>query len=331
MGNTYVYSDMYANDSHMQGYYRYDRNTRPIDQYRGDELTNDYSSNSGRFASNLQTHFAPAYHNQTLVGNIKQRLFAETTSQPMIINIILSHKYFQLLNRVGPVVYEQRENKNIIAVYFVALTVMTTASNMNFTTASLYYVHCIKTRSSIINDTITTPFWSNKTTTSDTLSSMNETSELGIMVSMIGVMFMMIILYAAVCRLFSSEKYAQALAQGKQPDRNLEYTIAYLTLVEATVESTPQLTIQIYLSITNTHTETTQTQNAAMLYLWYSDDPALLKIKIYLGGACSNHEWYAPYIFVVVIVGFVVQPSFLLVYYRLRKKQHKPKDTNTSE
>ncbi|XP_052065365.1 uncharacterized protein LOC127705157 [Mytilus californianus] len=448
---------------------------------------------------------------------------------------------------------------------------------MNFTTVSLYYVHCIKTRSSIMNGTITTPFWSNKTTTSDTLSSMSETSELGIMVSMIGVMFMMIILYAAVCRLCSSEKYhdslkqaifhialtlltyflylfdtlsdvfllihyckigeyliffiimvftvlpvlfiatyfygkgvgnnitkycetlcatcvhkcryfnvvikmlsvfmsslyavilptltyAQALAQGKQPDRNLEYTVAYLTLVEATVESTPQLTIQIYLSITNTQTETTQTQiirymsiaasslglawslnafkhqyrktkqnqedrflikfihwisrfaeivpriilislfmaeysylvliliiyrvlnglmfvcckehfllddilglfgnifcysvsrnvrcqkkeycggyffplyyilyyaeNVAMLYLWYSDDPALLKIKIALGGACSNHEWYAPCVFVVVVVGFVVQPSLLLVYYRLRKKQHKPKDTNTSE
>ncbi|CAC5400038.1 unnamed protein product [Mytilus coruscus] len=65
MGNTYVYSD-----THMQGYYGYDRNIRPIDRYLGEEITNDYSSNSGRFASNLQTHFAPAYHNQTLVGNV---------------------------------------------------------------------------------------------------------------------------------------------------------------------------------------------------------------------------------------------------------------------
>ncbi|CAG2229538.1 unnamed protein product [Mytilus edulis] len=245
--------------------------------------------------------------------------------------------------------------------------------NMNFTADSLTLVHCIKTVPTVINNIITTPFWRNKTTTSDTSSSINESSEVETMVSMIFVMVLMIILYAAGCRLFSKEKYhdslkkailhialtlltyflylfdtisdvfllihygkigelssfavvfvftvlpvffiaiyfymqvagndvtkyfenccaicvnkcrfcgvaikilsvflfgiyavflptythAQALAQGKQPDRKLEYTLAYLTLVEATVESAPQLTIQIYLSITNTLTDTTQTK-----------------------------------------------------------------------
>lgn len=71
-------------------------------------------------------------------------------------------------------------------------------------------------------------------------------------------------------------------------------------------------------------------ENACMLYLWYSDDSALLPIKI--GGACSNHKGGVPYaVFAVVILGFIVQPSCLLLYYRLRKKQHTPEDTDTSE
>ncbi|XP_063398408.1 uncharacterized protein LOC134683194 [Mytilus trossulus] len=445
------------------------------------------------------------------------------------------------------------------------------------TTDSLTLMHCIKTVPTVMNNTITTPFWSIKTTTSDTSSSINESSEVKTMVIMIFVMVMLVILYAAGYRLCSKEKYiqheslkeaalhialtlltyffylfdtisdvfllihyakigelssffvvlvftvlpvlfiaayfytqvsgkvittyfenccatcvnkcrccgvaikilsgfllslyavflptythAQALAQGKQPDRKLEYTLAYLTLVEATVESAPQLTIQIYLSITNTLTATTQTkilrymnisasslglawslnafkhqyrktkqnqedgilikvihwisrfaeivpriilialimaeysyyvsffiayrllhglmyicskgnnvldlllgifgnifcfsvsriyrchkkehcgriffpfyyilfyfENACMLYLWYSDDLVLLSIKI--GGACSNHTGIVPYVFIVVILGFIVQPSCLLLYYRLRKKQHTPNDTNTSE
>lgn len=61
-------------------------------------------------------------------------------------------------------------------------------------------------------------------------------------------------------------------------------------------------------------------ENMCMLYLWYSDDPALLKIKI--GGACSNHEWFVPIVFVVVIGGFICQPPFLYLYYWLRRKQH---------
>ncbi|VDI11537.1 Hypothetical predicted protein [Mytilus galloprovincialis] len=142
------------------------------------------------------------------------------------------------------------------------------------TTDSLTLMHCIKTVPTVMNNTITTPFWSIKTTTSDISSSINESSEVETMVIMIFVMVMLVISYAAGYRLCSKEKHAQALAQGKQPDRKLEYTLAYLTLVEATVESAPQLTIQIYLSITNTLTATTQTidtpaqaLNYTLLYL----------------------------------------------------------------
>ncbi|CAC5401396.1 unnamed protein product [Mytilus coruscus] len=87
-----------------------------------------------------------------------------------------------------------------------------------------------------------------------------------------------------------TRKYPQVLSCGK-PDSKLEYTLAYLNLIVATVESAPHLTIQIYLLITDTHTVTTQTQNAGMLYLWYSDEPELLHYKI--GGAVSNHTWIA--------------------------------------
>ncbi|VDI43189.1 Hypothetical predicted protein [Mytilus galloprovincialis] len=59
--------------------------------------------------------------------------------------------------------------------------------------------------------------------------------------------------YVSVC-----SRYAQLLASGK-PDSKLEHTQAYLTLIEVTVEAAPQLTIQIYLLITDTLTETTQT------------------------------------------------------------------------
>lgn len=58
-------------------------------------------------------------------------------------------------------------------------------------------------------------------------------------------------------------------------------------------------------------------ENAGLLYLWYSDDPVLLTIKI--GRACSNHEWFLPYVFVVVIVGFIVHLLSLKFYYKLRK------------
>lgn len=54
-------------------------------------------------------------------------------------------------------------------------------------------------------------------------------------------------------------RYAQVLSRGK-PDSKLVYTLAYLALIEATVESAPQLTIQIYLLITDTHDVTTQTR-----------------------------------------------------------------------
>lgn len=60
-------------------------------------------------------------------------------------------------------------------------------------------------------------------------------------------------------------------------------------------------------------------ENICMLCLWYSDDPVLLQLKI--GGACSNHEWYAPYVFGVVFVGSVLQLSFLFLYYWIRRKQ----------
>lgn len=60
-------------------------------------------------------------------------------------------------------------------------------------------------------------------------------------------------------QLFIFCRYAQLLARGK-PDSKLEYTQAYLTLIEATVEAAPQLTIQIYLLITDTLTETTQSR-----------------------------------------------------------------------
>lgn len=48
-----------------------------------------------------------------------------------------------------------------------------------------------------------------------------------------------------------------------QKDNNhvtLAYVASYLTLVEATLESAPQLTIQLYLSIINTSTDTTSTR-----------------------------------------------------------------------
>lgn len=64
-------------------------------------------------------------------------------------------------------------------------------------------------------------------------------------------------------------------------------------------------------------------ENALLLYLWYSDDQALLELKGRV--TCSKLEWYAPYIFVVVILGFILQPSFLFLYYRLRRTQHEPK------
>lgn len=70
-------------------------------------------------------------------------------------------------------------------------------------------------------------------------------------------------------------------------------------------------------------------ENAVLLFLWYSDDQALLELKI--GRSCSNHAWYAPYIFVVVILGFIFQPLFLFFYYRLRRKQRQSKAVDTAD
>lgn len=62
-------------------------------------------------------------------------------------------------------------------------------------------------------------------------------------------------------------------------------------------------------------------ENGTLLYLWYSDDPLFLQIKV--GGACSNHEWFLPYVFVVVILGFAFQLPFLFLYYWKRNKKRK--------
>ena len=70
-------------------------------------------------------------------------------------------------------------------------------------------------------------------------------------------------------------------------------------------------------------------ENALMLYLWYSDDRELLYWKI--GGACSNHAWYAPLVFGVVSVGCVLQLTFLRLYYWRRKKQQAANITNDSD
>ncbi|CAC5416194.1 unnamed protein product [Mytilus coruscus] len=58
-------------------------------------------------------------------------------------------------------------------------------------------------------------------------------------------------------------------------------------------------------------------ENAALLFLWYSDDQALLELKN--GRSCTNHEWYAPY------------PLFLFLYYRLLRKQQQSKAINTAD
>ncbi|CAG2204719.1 unnamed protein product [Mytilus edulis] len=152
---------------------------------------------------------------------------------------------------------------------------MTTASNMNIT--DRYYLNCTQTVSLTMNDTVTIPFWSNDTTA--TLSTMSETNEIKIMFTMIGVMVMLVILCAAAYQLYSSEKYydsfketivhialtlyAQLLARGK-PDPKLEYALPYLTLIEATLEAAPLLTIQLYLFITDTHTDNYQTITTEM-------------------------------------------------------------------
>lgn len=57
-----------------------------------------------------------------------------------------------------------------------------------------------------------------------------------------------------------------------------------------------------------------------LLYLWFSYNLVLAYHKF--GGACSNHEWYALYVFVVVVLGFIVQPLFLYLYNWLRRKQN---------
>lgn len=60
-------------------------------------------------------------------------------------------------------------------------------------------------------------------------------------------------------------RFAQILAVGKKDDsefldHNFEYWLSYLTLVEATLESTPQLVVQLYLAITDTPTDTISTR-----------------------------------------------------------------------
>ncbi|CAC5416199.1 unnamed protein product [Mytilus coruscus] len=341
-----------------------------------------------------------------------------------------------------------------------------------------WHRNCNKTSASLMKSASTTPLWNFETTSGvyyhdDTLNPMSGIFKILIMVTAILGMVMVVILYAAGYRMCCSGKekyhdsYARVLANGKS-DINSDlvvYLSSYLTLVEATLESAPQLTIQINLLITDMHTDTTYSrilryfsittsflglawslnafkhqhrkkeqeeddsmlvklvhwisrfaeilpriilialiaaeysmiamyfilyrllvgviygacerwnddekfrvleepdlflgmignifcfcvsdvykchkkdqcggkcfawyyivyyaENGLLLYLWYSDDQALLDLK---GGVtCSKHEWYAPYIFVVVILGFILQPSFLFLYYRLRRTQHEPK------
>ncbi|XP_063399442.1 uncharacterized protein LOC134684091 [Mytilus trossulus] len=69
-------------------------------------------------------------------------------------------------------------------------------------------------------------------------------------------------------------------------------------------------------------------ENGIMLFFWYSDDPALLQLKI--GGACSNHAWWAPGVIVFVSILCVVQLLFLYLYYRLRGKQPQVNSQNMS-
>ncbi|VDI11536.1 Hypothetical predicted protein [Mytilus galloprovincialis] len=208
---------------------------------------------------------------------------------------------------------------------------MTTASNWDFTTTP-YYLNCTKTGTSLINNTITTPFQSFETTTYDALSTSSETIKIISMVCAIFGMVMLIILYAGCYRMCCSgnqpyhdscikaiihivltlltyvlylfdtlsdvflflhyiaigqtskfalvmaftfapvlflafiffakhhTKYAQVLARGKT-NFKFEYLTSYITLVEATLESAPQLTVQIYLLIIDSHTDTTYTGN----------------------------------------------------------------------
>ncbi|CAG2204718.1 unnamed protein product [Mytilus edulis] len=145
----------------------------------------------------------------------------------------------------------------------------TTPPDSDFITY-LYYLNCTKSETSTINQSITTPFDSYEITTSDTLSSIfiiSESFKIPIMGAAIFGMVMAIILYAAAYRVCCSggqpyhdsyTKYAQLLARGKENIR-WQYLTSYLTLVEATLESAPQLTVQIYLAITDTHLDTSTT------------------------------------------------------------------------
>lgn len=70
-------------------------------------------------------------------------------------------------------------------------------------------------------------------------------------------------------------------------------------------------------------------ENGVMLYMWFTDDPLYVQYKF--EGACSNHEWYVPYVFVVVILCSILQPLFLYLYYWLRRKQDTQNKHNVSE
>lgn len=66
-------------------------------------------------------------------------------------------------------------------------------------------------------------------------------------------------------------------------------------------------------------------ENGLLLYLWYIDDHALNFLKE--DGECSNHKWYAPYVFAVAIWGFILQLLFLYLYYFFRKRQNQANNT----
>lgn len=70
-------------------------------------------------------------------------------------------------------------------------------------------------------------------------------------------------------------------------------------------------------------------ENGFLLYSWFTDDPLFVQYKF--GGACSNHQWYVPCVFVVIILGSILQLLFLFLYYLLRKKTDTGNENNISE
>ncbi|CAC5400036.1 unnamed protein product [Mytilus coruscus] len=249
------------------------------------------------------------------------------------------------------------------------MAIMTTASNMNSTTAR-YYLNCTQTVSSIMNDTITTPFWiSNTTMTSEFIRYVSITaSSLGLAWSLnafkhqyrkteqnqedsvlikvihwisrvaeIGPRIILLALITAEYSYLVSIFIIYRLLHGlmyvcSKEDIGLDLFLGTFGNIFCFSVS------QIYQChkkeqcggiFFGFYYALYYAENAAMLFFWYSDDPELLHYKI--GGACSNHAAYAPYIFGIVCVGCVFQLSFLRLYYWRRKKQQTANLTNTSD